>query len=148
MVAVNYADWLTDVSIQSGAGVQPALIERTLTGDMMFRFMGAPFGPSPLLPGATSALLVIQTNAPALRPGSVSVINGSVAEIGSFQPASEPTPGDVNGDGLVDVVDLLYLVEAFGSVTGDANYNPQCDFNHDGLVDVVDLLDVVYNFGT
>ena len=32
-------------------------------------------------------------------------------------------PGDVNGDGHVDVVDLLYLVDAFGSVTGDANYD-------------------------
>ena len=56
--------------------------------------------------------------------------------------------GDVDGDGLVDVVDLLYLVDAFGSVTGDANYDPRCDFNGDGYVDVVDLLDLVYNFGT
>jgi hypothetical protein len=55
--------------------------------------------------------------------------------------------GDVNGDGHVDVVDLLWLVDAFGSVTGDANYDARCDFNSDGSVDVVDLLDLVYNFG-
>jgi hypothetical protein len=55
--------------------------------------------------------------------------------------------GDVNGDGCVDVVDLLWLVDAFGSVAGDPNYNPAADFNADGSVDVVDLLDMVFNFG-
>jgi hypothetical protein len=38
-------------------------------------------------------------------------------------------------------------VDAFGSVTGDANYNPASDFNSDGSVDVVDLLILVENFG-
>ena len=56
-------------------------------------------------------------------------------------------PGDVNDDGFVDVVDLLYLVDAFGSATGDPNYDARCDFNNDGYVDVVDLLTLVENFG-
>ncbi len=55
--------------------------------------------------------------------------------------------GDVNGDGSVDVVDLLYFVDAFGTAPGDAKWNPACDFNNDGSVDVVDLLDLVFNFG-
>ena len=56
-------------------------------------------------------------------------------------------PGDVDGDGHVDVVDLLYLVDAFGSILGDANYDVRCDFNTDDSVDVVDLLILVENFG-
>ncbi len=56
--------------------------------------------------------------------------------------------GDIDGDGHVDVIDLLYFVDAFGSITGDANYDARCDFNHDGAVDVLDLLDLVYSFGT
>ncbi len=56
-------------------------------------------------------------------------------------------PGDANGDGSVDVVDLLYLVDAFGSLTGDANFDSNCDFNCDGSVDVIDLLILVENFG-
>jgi hypothetical protein len=60
---------------------------------------------------------------------------------------SSPLPGDVDGDGHVDVVDLLYFVDAFGSASGDANYDPTCDFNSDGSVDVVDLLILVENFG-
>ena len=55
--------------------------------------------------------------------------------------------GDVNLDGYVDVVDLLYFVEGFGNYLGDPGYNPACDFNHDGCCDVVDLLDLVFNFG-
>jgi chitodextrinase len=55
--------------------------------------------------------------------------------------------GDIDGDGHVDVVDLLYFVDAFGSVTGDANYNPAADFNTDGSVDVIDLLMLVDNWG-
>jgi hypothetical protein len=55
--------------------------------------------------------------------------------------------GDVDGDGAVDVVDLLYLVDAFGTVRGDAAYDPRCDFDHDGSVDVVDLLYLVETFG-
>jgi hypothetical protein len=55
--------------------------------------------------------------------------------------------GDVNGDGAVDVVDLLYLADAFGTVRGDAAYDPRRDFDHDGSVDVVDLLYLVDTFG-
>lgn len=57
-------------------------------------------------------------------------------------------PGDANGDGYVDVVDLLGVVYAFGTSVGDTTYDAACDFNGDGYVDVVDLLDLVYNFGT
>ena len=54
---------------------------------------------------------------------------------------------DANRDDAVDVVDLLTLVDAFGSILGDANYDATCDFNKDNAVDVVDLLDLVDNFG-
>lgn len=57
-------------------------------------------------------------------------------------------PGDVTGDGHVDVEDLLWLVDAFGSLYEDANYNAACDFDGDGAVDVVDLLILIENFGT
>ena len=64
---------------------------------------------------------------------------------------SEHSPGgwlgDVDGDGHVDVLDLLYLVDAFGSSGGDPNYDITCDFNSDGSVDVAHLLVLVDRFG-
>ncbi len=55
--------------------------------------------------------------------------------------------GDANLDGSVDVIDLLLLVDAWGAVTGDANYDAACDFNGDGSVDVIDLLTLIPSFG-
>ena len=40
--------------------------------------------------------------------------------------------GDCNGDGAVDVLDLLILADAWGAVSGDANYNAVVDLNDDG----------------
>jgi hypothetical protein len=58
-----------------------------------------------------------------------------------------PVGGDINGDGGVDVVDLLYFVDAFGGICGtDRNYDPRCDFNNDGGVDVIDLLIFVEDY--
>ena len=49
--------------------------------------------------------------------------------------------GDINGDGVVDVVDLLALLADFGSCPGCP-----ADLNGDGVVDVVDLLMVLANW--
>jgi hypothetical protein len=62
-------------------------------------------------------------------------------------PPANPVPGDVDGDGLVDVLDLLWLVDSFGTCVGDTGFIPACDFNRDGCVDVGDLLTIVVNFG-
>jgi hypothetical protein len=56
--------------------------------------------------------------------------------------------GDINGDGVVNLADLLILAAAFGSEPGDTNWNPACDFNGDGQVDVSDLLMLAENWGT
>ncbi|MDP7008638.1 MAG: S8 family serine peptidase [Phycisphaerales bacterium] len=53
---------------------------------------------------------------------------------------SEPCTSDCNGDGLVNVADILAIIDAWGSEDG-------CDTNGDGLTNVVDLLDVVGSWG-
>jgi hypothetical protein len=84
------------------------------------------------------------------RSGTFSNVTGSGQYQVTYSPTSvtikvlvPPDPGDINGDGGVDVVDLLYLVEAFGTLLGDPLYNPDCDLNGDGSIDVVDLLILV-----
>lgn len=52
-----------------------------------------------------------------------------------------PCDADVSGDNVVDVVDLLLIINVWG--TSD----PDADINGDGIVDVVDLLEVVGNWG-
>jgi hypothetical protein len=56
-------------------------------------------------------------------------------------------PGDVNGDGIVNVLDLTIVSLSFGSFIGEPDYNPQADLNHDGIVDMKDLSTVAINLG-
>jgi hypothetical protein len=52
-----------------------------------------------------------------------------------------PVPGDVNGDGFVNVTDLLAIMDVWGPCEGCP-----ADLNGDGVVDVTDLLEVVGNW--
>jgi parallel beta-helix repeat protein len=56
--------------------------------------------------------------------------------------------GDVNGDGSVDVLDLIIVAKALGTHPGDAKYNPNADLNGDGEIDVLDLIIVAKCLGT
>jgi hypothetical protein len=57
-------------------------------------------------------------------------------------------PGDANGDGRVDVSDLLALAASYGLSQGQPGYNAACDFNGDNVVDGADLLILAAYFGT
>lgn len=50
--------------------------------------------------------------------------------------------GDVNRDGIVDVLDLVYAAQRFGR-----NYDLQADVNGDGVVNILDLSLIVRQFG-
>jgi hypothetical protein len=57
-----------------------------------------------------------------------------------------PVPGDLNRDGLVDIVDLLTVAGSFGTSPGTTPYVP-ADLNHDGVIDIFDIIFVARNFG-
>jgi hypothetical protein len=56
-------------------------------------------------------------------------------------------PGDINGDGAVDIFDAAIVALAFGAEGGDANWNPNADIFTDGLVDIFDIAIVALHFG-
>ena len=61
---------------------------------------------------------------------------------------SEACPeGDVNGDCHVDLSDLSLLLAAFGTCTGDPNFNEAADFDSSGCVELNDLSFLLSNFG-
>lgn len=55
--------------------------------------------------------------------------------------------GDINGDGKVDMKDIGVAARAYGSVPGDARWNPDADVNGDGRVDIRDIGLIARNFG-
>ncbi len=51
--------------------------------------------------------------------------------------------GDVNGDCVVDIFDVMLVVNAWGTEEGDADWDPTFDLNGDGVVDLLDIMFVV-----
>ena len=56
-------------------------------------------------------------------------------------------PGDVNGDGVVDIDDITICQIAFGSFRGHPKWDSTADLNCDGIVDIDDVIMVALNFG-
>jgi hypothetical protein len=46
---------------------------------------------------------------------------------------------DFNRDGSVSALDIAYFSGAYGTTSGQANYNADCDLNRDGRVNAVDI---------
>lgn len=78
------------------------------------------------------------TLSPTPRPTSTSTPN----------PTSVPMPGDLNGDGVVNLTDLSWLSTDYGKNTlkGDVLTHPQSDINQDGKVDLTDLSLLAANY--
>jgi len=55
--------------------------------------------------------------------------------------------GDINGDGVVDIFDIVIVAAAFGSTLGDPNWSSDADQKPDGIIDIFDLVKVAVHFG-
>jgi len=61
--------------------------------------------------------------------------------------AQPPPPGDLNGDGTADILDLFIVAEAYGTFKGDPDYNSEADINRDDIIDIYDLFMAAENYG-
>jgi hypothetical protein len=55
--------------------------------------------------------------------------------------------GDVNEDGVVDILDMSIVSKSFGMFEGEPGYNSDADINVDGIIDLYDLILVSQNLG-
>jgi parallel beta-helix repeat protein len=54
--------------------------------------------------------------------------------------------GDVNGDGKINMRDVMVAAQAFNSFQGQPRWNPNADLDNNGRVDVRDLVIIILNF--
>ena len=54
---------------------------------------------------------------------------------------------DVNGDGIVNIQDLVIVALAFGSTINNPGYNPRADIDGNGSVNILDLVAISLFFG-
>ena len=70
-----------------------------------------------------------------------------VALLGATLAATSGLPGDINGDGKVDVLDLQIMAASWNKQVGQAGYDADCDLNGDNKVNVFDLQIMAENWG-
>jgi PEP-CTERM motif len=95
-MSVNgYDGFLIDASYQTptpAMTIPPAYVDRETNGSSLgFSFVAAPIGSGPITPNASSATMVLQTNATTFVPTTASVLDGLPATVGSFAPVPEPS---------------------------------------------------------
>lgn len=59
----------------------------------------------------------------------------------------KPTSPDLNGDGTVNMDDLVMAIDAFGAYPTHPRWNSNADINGDGRVDIADIVIILENFG-
>jgi len=56
--------------------------------------------------------------------------------------------GDVNGDGQIDVLDIVAITSIYGAHEGDPNWNPEADLAPPwGVIDILDLVTCSSRYG-
>ena len=63
-----------------------------------------------------------------------------------FMRPFAPAFGDVNNDGMVNMIDIGIVASAFGSFPGHPRWNPEADINQDEIIDLRDVAIVAQNF--
>ena len=64
-----------------------------------------------------------------------------------LMPPYVPVLGDLNQDGIVNILDAIQAASAFGSYPGHPKWNEQADINRDGVVNILDVIILANNFG-
>jgi hypothetical protein len=71
----------------------------------------------------------------------------TITETNIWQPAPVTLKGDINKDGIVNILDLVKIVLAFSSDPTSQTWNPNCDLNGDSSVNILDLAIAAGHFG-
>lgn len=121
LTAVDFTGFTTDTSFRTdgstltGAGfadgtVAPQTSDSNGTGTVIgFSFFPPPTSPAEILPGDTSFVVIISTNATNFRAGNASIIDGGTQTVAAFEPTSavpEPASLGLIGFGLLGLAGL------------------------------------------
>jgi uncharacterized repeat protein (TIGR01451 family) len=117
-----------------------------ITGAVGSQVLNCAFGT--IAASQTFSISLVSSNSSLGRYTNTAVVligNQQILTIGSIIVT---IPGDVNGDGVVNCMDLHIIKASFGKKTGQAGFDPRADINHDGIVNVLDLATVARQLPT
>jgi hypothetical protein len=96
-----------------------------------------------LAPGANVTVTVATWNTSTWAYGKyflTAATNASIPTFTSNVTVWVVLPGDINGDGTVDLSDAIILSGSFLAQPGDSSWNPNADIVEDGIVDLSDAI--------
>lgn len=107
----------------------------------------ASFAPNPVAPTGTSVLtLNVSPTATAGRYTiTIKATSGSITHTANIETCILYR-GDVNNDGVVNILDLVRVGSAFLKTSGTPGYDPEADINKDGVINILDLVIVGSEF--
>ncbi len=73
--------------------------------------------------------------------------SAQVKAVRSASVSSLAAVGDVNGDCIVNGLDLNLIARRFLTAVGSLLYSPAYDLNHDGVINILDIQIVAAHFG-
>jgi Dockerin type I domain len=128
-----------------GGSTKPVAVFRSVTTDEQGLFRITDIPPSVLPPGQydvrvqgrrTLATLSqgVTFPGPSGMPAAVSVNSGNLRG------------GDIDGNNIIDNLDLLSLKASFGRLAGETGFNDNADLNRDGVVDAQDFSSMSRSF--
>lgn len=111
--------------------------------------------PPTATPTTTPTATATPTATPTTPPGGPTVTPTPTAPPGgptatpTATPTGGPKFGDVNGDGLVNLIDIQWITDRYTTELDDPKYDPKCDLGGsstggpDGLCNIVDIQIVI-----
>jgi hypothetical protein len=151
------ASELNVISVVAGAiipgSVTPTTEVDNVTGFARFNVTLS----SPINGDGTLAVIQLLVMADNLKNSVLHLYNVSLVDSGGatllFTTADgsfsnlKVIPGDLNHDGIVDILDAVEFSKSFGSTSSSERWNPEADINGDGQLDIFDLILIAMNFG-
>jgi uncharacterized protein YfaS (alpha-2-macroglobulin family) len=79
---------------------------------------------------------------------SVSYAGSTATADAVFTLKPPANSADLNGDGVVNILDLFLVAMAWGTTPGDPRWNHKCDLDGNNVINIIDIYTVARAFGS
>ncbi len=118
----------------SGSGVLPRIVGVEQNGRSLPVQFGRSYSPRDAGKPTNQAVAFFETG----QSGPVTILVASQKHTTGSYTVETTLPGDVNGDGQVNLADLEPFAKAFGTRPAWTGYNPAADSNQNGIINLYD----------